>query len=280
MLAWLLTSLFAAQDPAPPATGQDPGNAAPAVAAEGTTARPAVAWDDEQAKAALDAFAKTLKGATSMATKSRALEALAEGTHASLVAPLAKLVETEKSIVLRKRAAELIANQPAAAASAAIEKLLAKPKVTEQSAVAAELVRGLSRCDYDSRQWKSLEPLFERDFTVERVPLQEAVLDLAMAKAEAAALPLLLRHLDEPVPSNVDHAENPPKEYWEARWKSWSVWRSKVKEAVFAITGQRFSTLPEAKAWLDRNPLPQAGNNKKVGGSKSNSDDKSDRRRK
>ena len=87
----------------------------------------------------------------------------------------------------------------------------------------------------------------------------EAMLELAKEHQEPKALPLLLRHLDEPTPANVDAADNPPKEYWEARWKSWSAWRAKVAEAVFAITGQRFSSAQEAKAWLAKNKLPPPG---------------------
>ena len=29
---------------------------------------------------------------------------------------------------------------------------------------------------------------------------------------------LLVRHIDEPVPEDVDAAANPPAEYWERRW--------------------------------------------------------------
>lgn len=253
MLASLLISLFAVQEPTPqtPPAGADAAKPVAAVHAD----KPVPELDAAAARSALDAFSKAQKGATSMAQKSRALEALAEGSHATLVAPLVKLVETEKSVVLKKRAAELLGNQPATAANPAIVKLLAKAKVTEQLPVCAELVRGLARTDYQGTQWKAIEPLFEADFAVERVPVQEAILDLATKKLEAQALPLLLRHLDEPIPSDVDGAANPPKEYWEARWKSWSVWRSRVKDAVFAITGQRFSTAAEAKTWLDKNPL-------------------------
>jgi hypothetical protein len=53
----------------------------------------------------------------------------------------------------------------------------------------------------------------------------------------------------------VHDGDNPPQEYWEARWKAWAVWKGRVKEALFAITGQRFSTAAEARAWLKQNPL-------------------------
>jgi hypothetical protein len=245
MLVPLLSSVLLWQDPKPPAP------AAPAPAAAPAAPAP---WDDKQAKAALDEWQKLSKGNASMADKNRGLDRLAEGSHKLLVAPLAKVVEADKSVVLKKRAAALITYQPAADANAAIRRLLKNAKVVDQPGVVAELVRGLPRCGYDKTQWGELADLFERDFAAERVPLQEAILDLVIATKEVQAIPLLLRHVDEPIPENVEAQDNPPQEYWEARWKAWAVWRAKVKDALFAVTGQRFSTAAEAKEWLKKNP--------------------------
>jgi hypothetical protein len=76
---------------------------------------------------------------------------------------------------------------------------------------------------------------------------------LAKNHKELEALDLLLENLDEPAPANVDDPSNPPAEYWEMRWKAWRSWRDDVKEALFAITGQRFNTSAEAREWLDKN---------------------------
>lgn len=251
MLAALVACLFAAQDPtpAPPQpAGDKPAAAAPA---------PAVAveaWDDKKAKAAVDEWTKLIKGNASMADKNRGLNSLAEGSNKLLVKPLAAVVETDKSVVLRKRAAELLANQPKAEANAAIRKLLKSGKVAPYPTVMAELVKGLARCGYDKAQWGEIDGLFEREYHVDRVVVQEAILELVIAHKETQALPMLLRNTDEPAPENVEAADNPPAEYWEARWKSWAVWKGKVKDALFAVTGQRFTTAAEAKAWLKKNP--------------------------
>jgi hypothetical protein len=254
MLAALLACLFAAQDPTPtpaPAGGADKPAAAPAP----TPAIAVEAWDDKKAKAAVDEWAKLTKGSPSMADKNRGLNALAEGSNKLLVKPLVAVVETDKSVVLRKRAAELLANQPKAEANAAIRKLLKGGKAAAYPTVMAELVKGLSRCGYDKAQWADIGDLFDREYHLDRVVLQEAILDLVIAHKETQALPLLLRNTDEPAPENVEAADNPPAEYWEARWKSWSVWKVKVKDALFATTGQRFTTAAEAKAWLKKNPV-------------------------
>ena len=259
MLAALLSSLLSWQEPTPPAKPVDPAPApAPAQAqapAPAAPARPVEAWDDKTAKAAVDEWNKLMKGTPSMAEKSKALDRLAAGANKLLVKPLAQVVETDKSLVVRKRAAELLAQQPATDANPALRKLLKSDKLRNAPAVLAEVVRGVARSSYQRGQWGDLKDLFEREYHVERVPLQEAVLDLVIQHKEKDALDMLLGHIDEPTPVNVDDGSNPPQEYWEARWKSWSVWRGKVKDAIYAITGQRFSTAAEAKAWLKKNPV-------------------------
>jgi hypothetical protein len=247
MLAALLTSLLTWQEPSPP---QKPADAAPVAAP-----KPVEEWDDKTAKAALDEWNRLQKGTPNMAQKNSALDLLATGSHKLLVKPLVQVVETEKLLVVRKRAATLLANQPKADAGAAIRKLLKNARLASHPQVMGELVRGLSRCGYESSQWGEVGDLFERDYNPDRVPIQEAILELVIAHKEKQALPLLLRNLDEPAPDSVDAAHNPPAAYWEARWKSWSAWKGKVKDALFAVTGQRFSTAAEAQAWLKKNPV-------------------------
>ena len=248
MLALVMSFAFVWQDPPAPAKRPaDAATPAPAAAAP-------VTWDDATAKSALDELAKVMKGSPSMLEKSRALDSLAPGSNVLLLKPLADIVEKDKSIVIRKRAAELIVNQPVKEANATLRALLKNTRVTATPQVSAQLVRGLAQCGYESKQWPEIEGLFERSFQSECYSLHEAVLHVATKHAERQAIPLLLRHLDEPAPVDEHAADNPPKEYWEARWKAWAVWKAKVKDAMFAITGQRFSTSAEAKAWLKNNP--------------------------
>lgn len=246
MLACLLASLLSWQDPAPPAPAPDtaPPAAKPAV----------VALDDRTAKEAVKDLELALKDTASLADKNRALDKIADRSHERLLKPLATLIEKEKSVLLRKRAAVLLRNHPPALANPAIRKLLANPRVQGHPGVAAELVRSLAACGYTAKQWSEIQGLFEVDYHAERVPLHEALLDLITQHKEKQAVDLLLRNLDEPVPENEHDASNPPAEYWEARWKAWAIWKGKVQEALFAITGQRFSTAAEARAWLAKNP--------------------------
>lgn len=237
---------------------QQPGGAVAKPDAKPDAAAPSTTgttpWDDKTAKAAVDEFAKVMKGTPSMLQKSRALDALAAGSNPLLLKALAEVVEKDKSIVIRKRAAELVAMQPEKDANTTLRALLKNPRVNGTPQVCAQLVRSLAACGYEAKQWAEVEGLFERDFAPECISLQEAVLDLAAKHKERAAIPLLLRNFGEPTPANVDAAHNPPKEYWEARWKAWSAWKGKVKDTLFAITGQRFNTAAEAEAWVKKNP--------------------------
>jgi HEAT repeat protein len=249
MFAFLLATLFCIQEPAPA-----PKQPARPVDAAAPAPKKVETWDDRAAKAAVDGLAKALKTAQNLADRSAALEQLAGGANAQLVKPLVRLVETDKATTIQRRAVQLLANQPAAAAGPALLKLLDNLRVKTSAPVAAEVVRALSHCGYEAGCWDRLAALFEQSYATEFVPLHVAVLDVAIVHKEKLALPLLLRNLDEPVPSDVDAAHNPPAEYWKARWTSWSQWRDKVKEALFTITGQRFASAAEAKAWLDKNP--------------------------
>lgn len=255
MIALVLTLFLPAQDPEP--TPPAPPAAQPAGApAEAPPAAPKVEpWDDKTAKVAVDELAKLMKGTPTMAEKNQLLERLSTGSNKLLLKPLAQLVENDKSIVIRERAAGLIANQPAGDANGQIRKLLKSPKVGPHPQLMGALVRGLSRCGYESRQWSEIADLFEREYNPERPHVQEAILELVTKHKEKQAIEMLLRNLDEPIPADVHGQHNPPAEYWEARWKSWAIWKGKVADAVFAVTGQRFSKAAEAEAWLKKNPL-------------------------
>ena len=249
MFAVLLAAVLSFQEPQ--SAPQKPAPAADASAAK--KALPAL--PDREAKAAVDTFGKAMKGASSIADKNRALDGLAEGANKLLVRPLGAVVETDKSVIVRKRAVELLALQPVGDSHPEIVRLLKSNGTQSQPAVQAALVGALAQCGYQTADWAAVGRLFGPDYAAERVPLQEAILGLAAEHKEKQSLELLLDNLDEPLPQNVDAANNPPASYWEARWKAWKAWREKVKDALFALTGQRFGAAAEAKAWLAKNPL-------------------------
>ncbi|MCA8964407.1 MAG: HEAT repeat domain-containing protein [Planctomycetes bacterium] len=259
MLAALLTSLLLWQEPGPapqPPTPQSEAEKPVPQDKPVETPTPIEAWDDRTAKAAAAELTKVMKGkSSSMREKTQALEAVAKGSNKLLIKPLVKVVEEDKSLLVRQRAAALLANQPEKDANDALRKLLKNPRVGSYPVVQAELIKALAKCGYDGKQWDSIADLFEQEYAAERVTLQEAILDLVAQHKEKQALPMLLRNFDEPSPKNVHDGSNPPAEYWEARWKAWASWRAKVKDTVFAVTGQRFTSATEAGEWLKKNPL-------------------------
>lgn len=221
-------------------------------------------WTDKQTKVKLKDFQKALKRKkASILVRKNALDGLVGGKNALMIKPLRKFIEKDSSIVLKKQAIEMLADQPKARLRSTVMALLKNARVTGNPQVHAGLIRALSNTCYEASDWKQIADVLESDYDNERIPVHEAILELVKKHKEQKALPMLLRNLDEPTPANVDAASNPPKEYWKARWHSWAAWKSKVKEALFAVTGQRFSTAKEAKAWLRKNPLKKPGKKRK-----------------
>jgi hypothetical protein len=250
MLAALFACTVLWQDPRPADKRPAPPAAKEASAEKGKDAGKAL--DDKSAKAVLDAWNKA-KNSSKFEDRLQALDQFGTGRHKTIVPALTTIAGTDKSPLLQKRAVELLVDQTPAEALAAIKKLLKNPKVTDPM-VLAELVRGIQRCGYDKTCWADIEPLFERSYAQECLPLHEAILELAKVCREKQALPLLLRNFDEPKPADVDAADNPPADYWEARWKAWQAWRPRVADALEAITGQKFENAEAAKLWLKKNP--------------------------
>lgn len=253
MFALALTLAMALQEPSPPPPPPAEAEKPAAQQAEPAPPKQVPPYSDKDAKDAVKSFVKTAKTASSMAERTKALDELGKGSHKLLVKPLADVVVGDKSLVVRKHAAQLLAMQPASEVTPVLLKLLADGGLKDKPTVQADLVRALCLTGYQKKHWAQLAGLFERNYAADCVPLHEAILDLVTQHKEQQAVELLLRNMDEPVPENVDAGENPPKEYWEARWKAWKSWRGKVKDAMFALTGQRFSSAKEAEAWLRKN---------------------------
>ena len=255
MLTLFLSALLVCQDPKPVPPSPPVADASASKSSGTVQALPAMS--DRDARTAVRNFKRAIKGKRSMAERMKAVEALATGSNKALVAPLSTVIASDKWVLVRKRAAEALSLQPAKQAQPAILKLLeGKGKQGKPAPpVMVSLVDGLSRVGYRPKDWKLLEKMFERDYAAERVPLQEAIINLVIAHKETQAIDMLLENLDEPAPVDVDSPTNPPASYWEARWKAWRVWRPRVKEAVFVLTGQKFSTAQEARNWLRKNPL-------------------------
>ncbi len=215
-------------------------------------------WSDKEAKVALAEHKTATKGRkVPLATRLKAIEALATGRNKLLVKPLAKVVLTDTAITVAKLAAGSLGHQPVKQAAPVLLKLLADSKIKKTPAVLAAVIGAFGKAGYRERYWDKLKNLFEKDFSPEWVPVQKALLQLIITHKEKQAWKMLLNHIDEPAPVDVDAADNPPASYWEKRWKAWRLWRDDVKEALYALTGQRFSNGKEARAWIRVNGARQ-----------------------
>jgi hypothetical protein len=254
MIAFALVGLLLVSSPAfAQGKGQQSGQKS---SQQDASSKKLETWPDKLAKQKVKAFRKALKAKkVSMADRKRALTELKGGISTHLVKPLAKFIETDSSIVLKREAVEMLGDQTGKRTKKAVLDLLGNARVTGNPQVHAGLIRALGRSDYTSKDWKEIADVFESDYDTERVPVHEAILELVRRHKEKQAIPLLLNNMDEPSAKNVDAADNPPAEYWKARWHSWAAWKTKVKEAMKAITGQDFGSAKEARAWLKKNPL-------------------------
>ena len=253
MLTLFLSALLLCQDPKP--TPPSPPVVEASASKNSGQVKALPALSDRDARTAVRDFKRAIKGKRSMAERMKAVDALAIGANKAMVAPLSTVIAGDKSVLVRKRAAEVLSLQPAKQAQPAILRLLDGKKGKPAPPVMASLVEGLSRLGYRPKDWKMIEKMFVLDYAAERGLLLEAILDLVIAHKETKAIGMLLDNLDEPAPEDVDSPSNPPASYWEARWKAWRVWRPRVKEALFVVTGQKFSTAQEARNWLRKNPI-------------------------
>lgn len=229
---------------------QDPG------AASSQPTRPAVKQlSDGEARVVLATFKKATKSKkASLRDRLQALDELGKASHEKLVPALEKVVAKGTAISVRRKAAKLLVNQPADASRKAVIKLLKDRAVASKPEVVADLIHTLDQNGYDPKDWKIVEKHFGDDYAQQNRTKQQAVLRLIKNQREIQGLRILLDNLDEPGQvADVDAADNPPAEYWEARWKAWRSWRDEVKGALFEITGQTFNSSAEASAWIRKN---------------------------
>ena len=214
-------------------------------------AAPAIkALNPREAAATLATFKAANKDKDRSLTKRlAAIEALGKGSHQKLIKPLQTAVKKERQLTVRRAAAKALGHQPEKPAHKVIVKLLKDREILREPQLTAELIGSLSTAGYRrGKDWDLVEGMFEKDFASSHVAKQRAIIELAKAHAEVDAVDLLIRHIDEPAPVDPEALDNPPAEYWKARWHAWQAWREPVSDALFTITGLRFSTQAEARA--------------------------------
>ncbi len=210
--------------------------------------------DKKEARAMLKAFKKNLsRAARSPLVRREVVQALVQKAHPSFVAPLEKLARRDKSKLVRAAAVEALGKLDFPATRKALLRILGGKGLTKDPLVLLAGLDALDRLGYHPVFFQTLSDLFEKtwDMASPGVPQQKIIRLFAKGK-EKRAFRLLVDHLDEPRPADVNSASNPPASWWEKRWKAWRYWRGDVKAALREITGVEFSRAEFYKKWARR----------------------------
>ncbi len=210
--------------------------------------------DKKEARAMLKAFKKNLsRAAKSALVRREVIQALVQKAHPSFVGPLEKLARTDKSKLVRAAAVKALGKLDFPRTRKALLKILGGRGLTRDPLVLLAGLDAVERLGYHPAFFQVLSDLFEKtwDMASPGVPQQKIIRLFAKGK-EKRAFRLLVDHLDEPRPADVNSASNPPASWWEKRWKAWHYWRGDVKAALREITGVEFTRAEFYKKWARR----------------------------
>ena len=208
----------------------------------------------KEARAMLKAFKKDLsRSKKSPMVRREVVQALVRKSHPSFVSPLMKLAGKDKSKLVRAAAVEALGKLNFPETRRALLKILGKRGLTKDPLVFLAALDAVDRLGYHPVYFQALSDLFEAawDMPSPGVP-QQKIIQLFSKGKEKRAFRLLVDHLDEPKPANVDDPSNPPASWWEKRWKAWHYWRGNVKAALKEITGVDFTRSAFYKKWARR----------------------------
>lgn len=246
----------AAEPPAPdakPSPDAKPNpDAKPRPDAKPAEAAPALrTLTDAEAAPLLEGLKKALK-AKVLSEAAPALDALAGVTHPELEPALARLLGHNLADVAA-RAARALGERAGDKTAATLWKAWSSPANERRVDVRAAILDALAtmKAPLDPKQYAQVERLFTdaaSPVAMDAVTRYFTVVATDKRPCKAFAL-----WLDEPSPANVHDGSNPPKEWWEARWKLWTKTRPGAVAALKAITGQEFESSEQARAWFAAN---------------------------
>jgi hypothetical protein len=211
---------------------------------------------DADAAPILDALKKAAK-ARNGAEVLPVLESLAGKTHKDFEPALAKLLG-HLSTDVASRSATAIGERPGEKTASTLWKGWALPINDKRPAVRGAILRALGKIGarLDAKQYSEAERLWNTTEGADAAALRSGFADyFAAIKDDKRPCKLLALWLDRPQPTgDPNDGNNPPKEWWEARYKLWQATQSRAEAALLAITGQRFTSTDDAKKWFIANP--------------------------
>ena len=174
------------------------------------------------------------------------VEGLAKVQHESLVPILRKVMTGDPSNAVRIKAAESLLAQPKKPAVKLAAKLIEERDFMTSGSMAAPLIKLLSHHGAPKKTWKFLR----RRFLELGTRGQQALLEHIGKSKDWDALELLLAHIDEPRPINVDDPSNPPASYWKKRWEAWRDFKPQLLTALEQLVGKRVESAKAARDYI------------------------------
>ena len=206
---------------------------------------------DAEVAPLLEGLKKALK-AKVLSEAAPALDALAGVTHPDLEPALAKLLGHNLADVAG-RAARAMGERAGEKTAATLWKAWSSPANERRVDVRAALLDAFAtmKAPLDPKQYAQVERLFTD--AASPVAMDAVTRYFAAVATDKRPCKAFALWLDEPSPANVHDGSNPPKEWWEARWKLWTKTRPGAVAALKAITGQEFESSEQARAWFAAN---------------------------
>ncbi|MCB9881521.1 MAG: HEAT repeat domain-containing protein [Planctomycetes bacterium] len=203
----------------------------------------------DEARDMLKDFKKGYGKKSSLGERLRAVEKLGKKRHEKFVSELSKVLDKDPDGLVRAEAAKSMAAQRSPKAGAALLDALKKVDTEKDQVVLLAILENLVDVGYSSRFFDPLSTMFLNEKTTASV--QQKIIQVFDQVKEKRAFRLLVDHLDEPIPEDVDDPSNPPAAWWEARWKRWSVWRYDVRKALKNLTGIRLENSKLYRKWAE-----------------------------
>jgi hypothetical protein len=242
-----------AAGPAKPDARPADGKPADGKPAEGQpAAAPALrTLTDAEVAPLLEGLKKALK-AKVLSEAAPALDALAGVTHPDLEPALGKLLGHNLADVAA-RAARAMGERAGEKTAATLWKAWASPANERRVDVRAALLDAFAtmKAPLDPKQYVQVERLFTD--AASPIAMDAVTRYFTAVATDKRPCKAFAVWLDEPSPANVHDGTNPPKEWWEARWKLWTKTRPGAVAALKAITGQEFESSEQARAWFAAN---------------------------
>lgn len=191
-----------------------------------------------------------------------ALDEVGERFHPTFVKPLLKML-THSSTEVAMRAADLLAIQRVEREKdrKKLVKSIWKSGWTHHANHKRPVVKGRALVAAATQEGGPLAPKFIKEVgklwrsivgnpNEALAPVLVSICEYVRMTKDKRLCRLLAEQIDEPGATAVDSPSNPPREWWERRWKMWKQVKAEVVETLEELTGESFKSTAVAKEWF------------------------------